>query len=205
MSSSCASSWTPVARTTHPSMDFCGWPYPSSLLVSLRRSYRSFRECLTSASMMSAFSKPRPWWRRRQARARVYICVSSKSFHFEERERERQKCVPNRSSFSLRVKGVCVVVVLLLLLLFARILLLKSRRFSRRRRRTFCRFFPSVRPRSSSKLLLVSMWQSLDALANVSTKSQSQHRCLSLYMGRSCCLCREREGFGSAIFRRRRY
>ena len=43
-----------------------------------------------------------------RARARVYICVSSKSFHFEERERERQKCVPNRSSFSLRViiKGV---------------------------------------------------------------------------------------------------
>ena len=179
MSSSCASSWTPVARTTHPSMDFCGWPYPSSLLVSLRRSYRSFRECLTSASMMSAFSKPRPWWRRRhaRARARIYICVSSKSFHFEERERERQKCVPNRSSFLLRViKGVFCVL-LLLLLLFARILLrLKSRRLSRRlRRRTFCRLFPSVRPRSSSsKLVLVSMWR----------------LCLSIYTGRSCCLCR---------------
>ena len=112
-----------------------------------------------------------------RARARIYICVSSKSFHFEERERERQKCVPNRSSFLLRViKGVFCVL-LLLLLLFARILLrLKSRRLSRRlRRRTFCRLFPSVRPRSSSsKLVLVSMWR----------------LCLSIYTGRSCCLCR---------------
>ena len=118
-----------------------------------------------------------------RARARVYICVSSKSFHFEERERERQKCVPNRSSFSLRViKGVFCVVVLLLL--FARILL-KSR--------TFCRLFPSVRPRSSSKLVLVSMWQSLKMRSQMCRHKAKVNTdvCLSIYTGRSCCLfCR---------------
>ena len=62
-----------------------------------------------------------------RARARVYICVSSKSFHFEERERERQKCVPNRSSFLLRVKGVCIVLLLLLLLLFGLVLKISLR------------------------------------------------------------------------------
>ena len=109
-----------------------------------------------------------------RAKARTYVSVQSLST--SKREKERQKCVPNRSSFLLRViKGVFCVL-LLLLLLFARIILrLKSRRLSRRlRRRTFCRLFPSVRPRSSSKLVLVSMWR----------------LCLSIYTGRSCCLCR---------------
>jgi hypothetical protein len=61
-SSSCASSWTPVTRTTQPSMDFCGWPRcpPLSPSPSLKVSYRSFRECFTSSSITSAFSKPRP-------------------------------------------------------------------------------------------------------------------------------------------------
>ena len=62
-----------------------------------------------------------------RAKARTYVSVQSLST--SKREKERQKCVPNRSSFLLRVKGVCILLLLLLLLLllFARILRLKSR------------------------------------------------------------------------------
>ena len=116
-----------------------------------------------------------------RAKARTYVSVQSLST--SKREKERQKCVPNRSSFSLRViKGVFCVVVLLLLI--ARILL-KSR--------TFCRLFPSVRPRSSSKLVLVSMWQSLKMRSQMCRHKAKVNTdvCLSIYTGRSCCLfCR---------------
>jgi len=125
-SSSCASSWTPVTRTTQPSMDFWGWPLSPSL--SPKVSYRSFRECLTSSSIISAFSKPRPCAKNKRQETGAYAQsqrkeeetqseeqsfdktddFSTSSSHQQKRKTQRWWLIITKRTFCRRPPSICL-------------------------------------------------------------------------------------------------